>query len=84
MIRIKIELVPFGIESEKRGIGHITIENDGTGTKTNGNYNVKLSKIRLPNQLWKNGRVEGFPRRKLGAYDLLYRSLKNIIGDRNV
>lgn len=38
MIRVKIELVPFGDESKVTTIGELKIVNDGTGTKDIGNY----------------------------------------------
>jgi hypothetical protein len=40
MIRVTIEIVPFGNEGEKRKLGEITIVNDGTGTPEIGNYKV--------------------------------------------
>lgn len=33
---------------------------------------------------WKSGGVAGFPRLKLGAWDLLYRVLQSAVGNRNV
>jgi len=38
MLRITIDLVPFGKEELKREIGQITIINDGTGDYKLGNY----------------------------------------------
>lgn len=38
MLRIKIELVPYGDESKVKQIGQIKIVNDGTGNIDNGNY----------------------------------------------
>ncbi len=90
MIRITIELIPHGIESRKSILGIATIVNDGTGgdgrgaANTTGNYEVTLSKRGAQvSQVWRKGRVEGFPRLKLGVYDLLYRGLRNIVGSRN-
>ena len=42
MLRIKIELVPFGIESEARTIADMEIINDGTGNHRYGNYIYEL------------------------------------------
>ena len=83
MIRITVELVPFGYETMKRTIGTATIVNDGTGKprQTRGNYNVKL--MTAAGRLWKECRVEGFPRTRLGAWDILYRALTNLLADRN-
>lgn len=42
MLRIKIELVPYGNEEWAREIGNIEIINDGTGDHQNGNYIYEL------------------------------------------
>lgn len=79
MLRITIELVPHGIESRKSTLGVIKIANDATGTLSSGNYDVTLSKeppIAKRTGIWKKGTVEGFPRQKLGPYDLLFRALR--------
>lgn len=80
MLRVTIELVPFGLESRKSTIGVVEIANDGSGDTTTGNYEVTLSKeppIAKKRGVWKKGEVKGFPRLKLGPYDLLYRALKS-------
>lgn len=38
MIRVTVELVPFGDEDKKKVIGEMLIANDGTGTQKTGNY----------------------------------------------
>lgn len=86
MIRVTIELLPYGFEHNKRTLGIINIANDGSGDQDTGNYNVSLSKeppIAKTRGIWKRGRVEGFPRLVLGPYDLLYRALKACVGSRN-
>lgn len=84
MIRVTIELVPYGFENLKKTLHVMTIDNDGMGTPTFGDYNVWLSRRgQQINTVWKRGRVEGFPRKRLGAYDLLYRALRVIVGPRN-
>lgn len=42
MLRIKVELVPFGNEEWAKEIGRIKIGNDGTGNSQVGNYDVIL------------------------------------------
>lgn len=37
----------------------------------------------LEKDTWKKGRVEGFPRLRLGPWDLLFRALGSLISDRN-
>ena len=87
MVKVTIELCPYGSEENKEVLGTIYISNDGTGTRQNGNYNVKIDNEHIKR---KTGievehlyRVENFPRLNLGAYDLLYRALKAVVGDRN-
>jgi hypothetical protein len=40
MIRVTVELVPFGREADKRVLKQMEIANDGTGTNEYGNYKV--------------------------------------------
>jgi hypothetical protein len=82
MIRVTVELLPKGDESQKRHLGTALIANDGTGSEREGNYNVQLSKWGEPGIAWKKGRVEGFPRKGLGPWDLLGVALATILADR--
>jgi hypothetical protein len=43
MLRISIDLVPYGKKEFKREISSITIFNDGTGDALVGNYKYKLT-----------------------------------------
>lgn len=83
MIRITVELIPSLDPKNVKHLGTAIIANDGTGTETRGNYNVRLSPRGAPLNVYRRGRVEGFPRKGLGAWDLLYRALKSTVGDRN-
>lgn len=83
MIRITVELVPYSAPHKPRHLGTAVIYNDGTGTATVGNYRVGLSKRGRPRSVWKEGRVRGFPRKRLGAWDLLFRALLTTVGKRN-
>ena len=85
MLRVTIELVPLGREEGKRTIGVVEIANDGSGDRTTGNYDVRLFKhlVGKGGQVWKRGRVEGFPRQALGPYDLVFRALRATVGGRN-
>ena len=60
MLRIKVELVPFGNESLTRSIGQVLIANDGTGDLAVGNYKYSITdasgKIR--------GKLKGHDREK--------------------
>lgn len=88
MIRITVEMVPWG--NEKRAFimaqGHIY--NDGRGTVARGNYNAALSKVShfrtfTGRGWWKEGKIKDFPRTRLGVWDLLYRVLRELVGGRN-
>jgi hypothetical protein len=81
MLVVKIELWPLGCESRKKtlAVGHII--NDGSGSMSSGNYRIEL--FNAAGRLWKTGRVEKFPRRRLLAWDLLCRALTGILGPRN-
>jgi len=86
MIRVTVELIPYGDESRTRHLGTAIIANDGQTTlyesEQLGSYNVTLSTRRSPEAIWRRGRVESFPRKRLGAWDLLYRALAATVGDR--
>ena len=41
MLRVTIDLIPRGIEQDKRKFADITISNDGTGTPELGNYIIR-------------------------------------------
>jgi hypothetical protein len=83
MIRITIELLPFGFEENKRHLGTITIANDASDTLTSGNYKAKLSQSGESARPWKETYIKDFPRKQRNAYDLLYRVLKQVVGERN-
>jgi hypothetical protein len=48
MLKIKIELWPFGDESKKRTLGELDIWNDATGTADFGNYGYRLNEEGSP------------------------------------
>jgi hypothetical protein len=81
MLRVTIELVPLGIESRARIIATGTIANTGTGTPTSGDYRVELRDA--AGRRWRSGTITGFPRKRLLAWDLLYRALGKVVGNRN-
>jgi hypothetical protein len=82
MIRVTIELLPFGSEEGRKHLGTIEIANDGTGTVDCGNYMVRQAKAGARRQEWKRGVVKDFPRRLRGPYDLLFRALAATVGSR--
>jgi len=76
MIRITVELVPFGFEQRKRIIGTATIVNDGSGTQTHGNYSYEFVSRR--GVRWRSGVIGGFPRKRRNVWELLRRCLDSI------
>lgn len=73
MVRITVEMIPHGMEKHKKTIATCVIVNDGTGTKTNGNYNVyfngAVNKSHVPI------RVVDFNRTRKSIWGLLHRAL---------
>lgn len=84
MIYVRIELWPKGDMTNARVIGEGTIANVG-GSGSYGAYDVKLMKspeyAKNPG-VWKAGHFEGFPRLRLGPWDLLFRALRATVGTR--
>lgn len=92
MIYIKVELWPCGDKSRARTLGEARIANVG-GTSTQGKYLAQLSKVggfkadalaapKLPNTL-RTVAIDGFPRKRLYAWDLLLRVLASAFATRN-
>lgn len=82
MIRITVELLPFGLESNKKILGIMEIWNKVTGTTFSGNYGFRIFR-KGSKTVWKSGDIEGFPRKRLLSWDLLYRCLHSILQERN-
>lgn len=83
MMKVTVELHPFGDEKLKRHLGTAIIANDGKGSGVIGSYKVRLSTFDDPEKIWKKGEVKGFHRQSKGPWDLLYLALKNTVGGRN-
>ena len=80
MVKVTVELIS-AITGETSTLGVAYIANDGRGSKTRGNYDAVFTlKSKAP---WRMARVEDFPRQRLYAWDLLYRVLKQAVGERN-
>lgn len=80
MIKVTIELIPGGTGTPIK-LGEIEIANDGYGTQTRGDYYARA--YDKGGRLWKRGTTYNFPRKKLLVFDLLYRILGDMIGERN-
>lgn len=79
---VTVEVWPKGVREERYHMGTAYIANVG-GTAEKADYKVKLSKWVDRTATWKEGSIKGFPRRRLGPWDLLYRCLRACVEDRN-
>lgn len=88
MIRITVEMVPLGNEEHSYVMATAIIHNDGRGSRARGNCHTAISKVAHHRPLvgggyWKQGKIKDFPRLRLGVWDLLYRALRELVGERN-
>lgn len=80
MLVIKIELWPHGIEANKQTIGLARIFNDGTGTRSVGNYVFEMFRRNAkvptgesrPQSVLRRGTLKGFPRLRESCWKLLF------------
>lgn len=80
MLRVTIELVPFGVETQAKVLGRIGIVNDGSGDLAIGNYEVSLSDEACYTRdgkpgTWRKVKLKGFRRRAFGPYHILLAAL---------
>lgn len=80
MLHVTIELWPHGDRSRAKVLGTADIANVG-GTLDRGNYFARVNG--QGGRKWKATRIAGFPRNRLLAWDLLYRVLREVVGERN-
>lgn len=76
MLRVTIELVPFGDEEEASRIATMLIGNDGTGDRKHGSYAYAYNYSDRPDDPV-SGTITRFPRSQ-GAWALI----KKILGDK--
>ena len=94
MIWIKVEMWPGGLAESARTLFEAIIHNTG-GTQSSGSYEwivsrkggfkTEVDRLRRADvrNVLRRGIIEGFPRLRLGAADLLFRCLREGFGDRN-
>lgn len=85
MLVCRIEMWPGGDQAKAYPLGSVLIANTG-GTETQGEYSVQLTgkpEHFRRRGFWRQGAVKDFPRKRLGAYDLLLRALGAVIAERN-
>lgn len=71
MIRVTVELIPFGI-GKPVVIGRGVIINDGTGTSTRGSYDFSFT----GKKSWsRQGSIFNFPRKSANVWQLIARCL---------
>jgi hypothetical protein len=81
MIEVTVRLLRASKGGAAEVLGVAQIANVG-GTRTSGDYAVRL--FGKGGRVWKQGTVEGFPRLRLGGWDLLFRALGGVIAGRNL
>lgn len=75
MVRVTVELIPFGREEGKRTLGVLEIANTGEGDEHVGHYRYTL-RGRLDKKM-SAGRIEGWPRLRRHVWDLVTRVLRD-------
>ncbi len=73
MIEVEINLYKFGFRNLKQNLYTVKIANDGTGSKTIGNYKYKVTKSKRS----RVGEIKNFKRKDKSALYLLYLVLKD-------
>lgn len=71
MLRLTLEIVPFGVEKLKKELGILEICNDGSGDEEVGNYFIRYRQSLVEKKTRKVGRIDGYVRgQKSGAWRL--------------
>jgi hypothetical protein len=81
MLRVTIELVPYGDEDRAKKIATMLIANDATGDWRTGNYAYVYTYTDRPSEI-ASGTVKNFPR-SLGAWSLVKKILNKRTGETN-
>jgi hypothetical protein len=74
VIRVTVDLLPFGGEQGRKNLATFDIANDGTGTPDRGNYMYRPS----PNKEWIPKVVTDYPRKAYNVKKLIYLVLKHV------
>jgi hypothetical protein len=84
VIYVRIEIWPCGDRRSARTLGEATIANVG-GTAQVGEYDAKIMKspeYATRPGVWKQAKISGFPRLKLGPWELVCMALLACLGKR--
>ena len=84
MIRITCELWTGGDHKRKRLLGVMSITNDGTGTRTRGNYRVMLRRGTLGRGKLRCIEVYDFPRKTSSVFQLMRWALNALHKEKNL
>lgn len=77
MLRVTIELIPFGNEENKRKIGEMVIANTGDGTGALGDYEAWTAPDSHSNEPLMFGKLKGYDRRQ-SVWELIRLMLESI------
>lgn len=77
MIEVSMMLNSYGLGTDCKQIGKITITNDGTGSYTRGNYIIRQF-ARGSNRVVRKGEVKNWPRLTKSPVQLLAACLKSL------
>ena len=78
MLRVTVELHPFGMDAHKKTLRTLHIVNTGKGTKTNGNYSAVF--IGEKGKVYKRIEILNFKRKQKGPWQLVYQALRTFEG----
>lgn len=78
MIRVTIEVIPFGDKTRARDVGVIDIVNNGTGDSKSGNYDIMLIDKSEDAVTSKHSKVLNFDRASKDPFMLLSLALNSI------
>lgn len=78
MIVVKADLISAVSDSNNEHLGMMTISNDGTGTASCANYDVKLYSRGKNPRIIRTARLEKWPHNDKTAWDLITAAVKKL------
>ena len=79
MIVVDAQLIPFGdYDLPSTYLCRLHIVNDGTGSRTRGNYNLTLFSKGVSPRVIKRGRIEDWPRNSRPAWRLIAKAFETL------
>jgi hypothetical protein len=74
MIVVTIDIIPLGVDEERKTLGQVKIEDDLTGTSENSNYRLEYAS----EAMLAESHIENYPRKK-GFLPLVVKSLNKFM-----